>query len=64
MKTTKYAEGNTRYVTAAEVAETMGVCMATAYTVIKRLNAELEEKGFITVRGKVSRKYFYERCCY
>ncbi|MDO5783435.1 MAG: hypothetical protein Q4P20_00065 [Eubacteriales bacterium] len=64
MKTTKYAEGNTRYVTAAEVAEAMGVCLATAYTVIKKLNAELNEKGYITVRGKVSRKYFEERCMY
>lgn len=59
MKSTK-----ARYVTAEEIMEELGMSRAKAYQLIKQLNAELEEKGFITVRGKVSRKYFYERCCY
>lgn len=32
-----------------------------AYRVIRQLNGELEEKGVITVQGKVSRKYLIER---
>lgn len=59
MKSTK-----ARYVTAEEIMEELGMSRAKAYQLIKQLNAELEEKGFITVRGKVSRKYFEERCCY
>lgn len=34
---------------------------AYAYKLIKQLNKELEEKGFITIRGRVSRQYFEER---
>ena len=32
-----------------------------AYKVISELNHELERKGFLYVRGRVSRKYFEER---
>lgn len=38
-----------------------GVSKAYAYKVIKKLNSELTEKGYLTVSGKVSRKYFDER---
>ena len=34
---------------------------AYAYKLIKQLNKELEGKGFITIRGRVSRQYFEER---
>ena len=29
-----------------------------------KLNAELDEQGYITVSGRVNRKYFMERTCY
>lgn len=32
-----------------------------AYKLIKQLNLELEQKGFITIRGRISKKYFEER---
>lgn len=32
-----------------------------AYKIIRKLNKELNEKGYITVAGKVSKKYFNER---
>ena len=35
--------------------------MTYAYRVIKQLNEELSNKGYLTVSGKTSRKYFYER---
>ena len=50
-----------RFITAAEVADVMGVSMATGYRIIKSLNDELKAKGFIVVAGKCSRKLFYER---
>ncbi len=31
------------------------------YRIIRRLNDELKEKGFITVAGRVSKKYYLER---
>ena len=41
-----------------EVMERLGVSKATAYQVIKRLNAELEAKGLRTIPGRVSERYF------
>ncbi len=49
------------FITPEEIVETTGMSMAYAYKLIKRLNSELEEKGFVTIRGKVSREYFQER---
>ena len=44
-----------------EVADELGVSISYAYKVIRRLNNELREKGFITIAGRISRQYFYER---
>jgi len=32
-----------------------------AYNLIRQLNAEMTEKGFIVMAGKINAKYFYER---
>lgn len=45
-------------ISAGEVAETLGVSMSYDYKVVRLLNKELEAKGFITVTGRVSRRYF------
>ena len=39
----------------------LGASKTSAYRVIKRLNAELEEKGYITITGKISKRYFLEK---
>ena len=46
---------------ADEVARLLGVSKAYAYKVIRRLNAELESEGMLTIPGKVSAAYFDER---
>lgn len=51
-----------QYVTAQEVAETWGVSLTKSYAIIRQLNKELEDKGYLTVRGKVSRAFFQEKC--
>lgn len=53
-----------QYATAKEVAEALGVSEGKAYAIIRQLNAELKERGYIVVSGKISRAYFEERCCY
>lgn len=50
-----------QFLTADQVAEAIGVSRSTAYRIIKRLNQELENKGYITVSEKVSKKYFADR---
>lgn len=53
-----------QFVTAKEVAEVMGVSEGKAYAVIRELNAQLKDQGYLTISGKVSRKFFEEKCIY
>ena len=46
---------------ADDVAEILAVSKPTAYRIIKKLNSELIEKGYITVSGRVPKKYFDEK---
>lgn len=52
---------NPYYYFAPDIAEILSVSVPTAYRIIARLNAELEAKGYLTVRGRISKKYFTER---
>ena len=49
------------YMQVKEVMQALGVSQAKAYTIIKELNAELKAKGYITLNGKISKKYFAEK---
>ena len=49
------------FMTAGEVADILGYSVGQAYKVIRELNAELKEKGYIVRNGRIPRKYFYER---
>jgi hypothetical protein len=52
---------NKTFLRAGEVAEELGVSTAYAYKLIRTLNADLRKQGFITINGRVSRKYFREK---
>ena len=52
---------NNIFIKADEVAKELGVSAPYAYKLIRKLNDELEEKGFITIAGRVSKKYFREK---
>lgn len=43
-----------------DIMEILGVSDGMAYKIIRNLNKELQAKGFHTVSGRVSRKYFEE----
>lgn len=47
-----------------DVAEELDVSKSYAYKVVQKLNKELEEKGYITISGRINRQYFFERTCY
>lgn len=51
----------TIFITATEMAEILGISKPYAYKIIKQMNEELEANGFITISGKVSKKYFEEK---
>ena len=49
------------FLNANDVATFMGISIPMAYKVIRRLNDELRQKGYITISGKISRTYFEEK---
>lgn len=55
------ARGQHQMMDVEDVMGALGASRSYSYKVIKRLNTELEEAGYLTVRGKVSRAYFEKR---
>ena len=43
---------NTQYITATQIQTVLGVGRAKAYAIVKTLNNELADMGYITVAGK------------
>lgn len=50
-----------QFLTAPELADLVGVSLSKSYKYIRQMNAELREKGFLTVRGKIPQAYVEER---
>lgn len=50
-----------KFITPAEVAIELGISKSHAYKLVRELNGELKDKGFLIVAGKVSRIFFEER---
>lgn len=55
---------STSFMRVDEVAQELGVSKSYAYKIVQKLNAELKEKGFMTISGRVNKQYFMERTCY
>lgn len=49
------------YITAPEMAEMLGVSLGHAYKIIRSLNQELKNDGYIVIAGKVPKGYFEKR---
>ena len=49
------------FVRAEEVANELGISKPYAYKLVREMNEELKQKGFITIPGRVSRRYFEEK---
>ena len=50
-----------QYLRADDVAQILGISKPKAYSIMRSLNEELKKKGYITVAGRVSAKYFNEK---
>ena len=50
-----------QFMRADEVARELEVSKSYAYKLMQQLNGELQEKGYITIAGRVNRQYFKER---
>lgn len=51
-----------KFMRVQEVAEILEISQSSAYKIMRQLNKELEEQGKITTSGRLSRRYFEERC--
>lgn len=49
------------FVRAEEVAGALGISKPYAYNLVREMNEELKQKGFLTIPGRVSRRYFEEK---
>lgn len=54
-------KNESRFLSAADVSELLGVSSTTAYRIIKQLNDELKQQGKIVLSGKIAARYFYEK---
>lgn len=55
---------STSFMRVDEVAQELGISKSYAYKIVQKLNAELKEKGLMTISGRVNKQYFMERTCY
>lgn len=52
---------NKKFYTADDVAELLNISKSTAYREIRSLNNELKKRGYITLSGRIPRKFFDEK---
>ena len=52
---------NNSFMRVDDVADELSVSKPYAYKLIQRLNDELKRKNYITISGRMSKKYFQER---
>lgn len=56
--------GSQTFMNVDEVAKELGVSKSYAYRVVKQLNEELMQLGYLTVTGRVNTQYFRKKVCY
>lgn len=52
------------FMTVEEVAEDLNISVSHSYKIMQQLNKELKAKGYMTIAGRVNRKYFMEKFYY
>jgi len=55
---------NNNFMRVEDVAKELGILKSYAYKIVQKLNADLRAKGFLTISGRINRKYFLEKFCY
>ena len=57
----KILPASSRFMSADQVAQELGISRAGAYAVIRRINEDLKQKGVLTFSGRVLKKEWIER---
>ena len=53
-----------KFLTVDEVAKEMSISKSYAYKIVKELNKEMNQMGYVTVAGRVNTNYFNKKVCY
>jgi hypothetical protein len=53
-----------KFLTVDEVAKEMSISKSYAYKIVKELNKEMNQMGYVTVAGRVNANYFNKKVCY
>ena len=56
--------GESNFMRVEDVAKELEISNSHAYKIMHQLNAELKAKGYLTIAGRVNRKFFLEKFCY
>ena len=49
------------FLTSKEVADLLNISQQQAYKIIRDMNKQLAENGFLILRGRINKKYFMEQ---
>lgn len=49
------------FFSAKEIADILNISQQLAYKIIRQMNKQLAEKGYLVLRGKVSKRFFMEQ---
>lgn len=49
------------FLSAKEVAEILNISQQLAYKIIRNLNKQLSDRGYLILRGRVNKRYFLEQ---
>lgn len=60
-ETTTVVSSKNAFIFASEVSERLSISRAYGYRIVKQLNEELKEQGYLTIDGRTSRRYFDEK---
>ena len=60
-ETTTVVSSKNEFIFASEVSERLSISRAYGYRIVKQLNEELKEQGYLTIDGRTSRRYFDEK---
>lgn len=51
-----------KFLTAKDLRNILGMSESYCYKIIRQLNKELKDQGYLTVSGRIPEQYFYDRC--
>ena len=54
---------NRNFMTVDEVAKELKVSKSYAYKIVKQLNEELNQLGYLRFSGRINANYFYKKVC-